>query len=140
MCCRLSVEPLDKLIAARILTIGQFQPIYFRPGEPIATNWRREIPEEGCIVEVSLGESFGVNISPAISAYAHHFGKRIAAGVYFEIAAKYAERVGGRIFQRATVIGCKPEDGSELLIAHYPDQPLLFEKVCSGFQEVFLGA
>lgn len=82
-----------------------------------------------------------LNISPAISVFAHHHGKRLAAGVYFEIAAKYAEKVGGEIIQRATVVGCKSGDHpQELIIASYPHLPMNFERICAGFRSVLLEA
>lgn len=143
MCCRTNVFPIDRNIAASILTIGMFEPVYFLPGRPdIAVNWERLVPEEGCIVRASItSESLDLNISPAISSYGHHANKRITASLYFEIAAKYAEKVGGEIIQRATVVGCKhsyqPQD---LVIGHYPSSPLSFTKVCPGFQAVLLGS
>ena len=98
------------------------------------------IPEEGTIVNASISdESLELNISPAISVFAHHAGKRIAASVYFEIAAKYAEKVGGEIIQRATVVGCKNGDHpQELVIARYPSLPMSFDRICSGFRAVLL--
>jgi hypothetical protein len=80
-----------------------------------------------------------LNISPAISVFAHHYGKRIAASVYFEIAARYAEKVGGEIVQRATVAGCKGVHAPpELVIARYPAMPMSFERICPGFRAVLL--
>jgi hypothetical protein len=124
-----------------VLTVGLFKPVYWLPGKPdIAVNWERAIPEEGTVVNASISDqSLELNILPAISVFAHHHGKRIAASVYFEIAAKYAEKVGGEIIQRATVIGCKTGDhAQELLLAHYPVLPMNFEKICPGFREVLL--
>lgn len=146
MCCRVNVYPIVPNLAATQLLIGQFEPIYWLPGrdykDPIqAVNWERVIPEEGTIVRASItNESLDLNISPAISTYSHHYGKRITAGVYFEIAAKYAERVDGQMIQRATVVGCKPSNSNmELIIASYPLLPLDYSKICPGFQAVILG-
>jgi hypothetical protein len=127
--------------AIAVLTVGLFQPVYWSPGKPqYAMNWERRIPEEGTVVNASLSDnSLELNISPAISVFAHHAGKRIAAGVYFEIAARYAEKVGGEIVQRATVVGCKHSDHPEgLILAHYPGLPMSFDRICSGFQTVLL--
>jgi hypothetical protein len=124
-----------------VLEVGLFKPVYWLPSDPKhAVNWERAIPEEGTIVNVSLtGDSLELNISPAISVFAHHLGKRLAASVYFEIAAKYAEKVGGDIVQRATVIGCKAGDHpQELVLARYPSLPMSFERICPGFQAVLL--
>jgi hypothetical protein len=126
-----------------VLSVGQFKPVYWLPKNPdFAVNWERAIPEEGTVVNASLSNgSLELNISPAISVYAHHHGKRLAASVYFEIAAKYAEKVGGEIIQRATVVGCKSGDHpQELVLASYPHLPMNFERICPGFRSVLLEA
>ena len=141
MCCRLIVTPFVEATAVSILTLGEFKPVFWIPGHEVATNWERQIPEEGCAVNANLsGERLQLNITPAISIFAHHAGKRITAGVYFEIAAKYAEKVGGEIVQQANVAGCIEGSGiNELLIAHYPAMPLQFDRICSGFKALILG-
>jgi len=141
MCCRTVVQPLDAQLAVAILTIGRFQPVYWLPGADYAVRWERQVPEEAAVVSASLtGEALELSIAPAISIFAHHAGKRISAGIYFEIAAKYAEKVGGEIMQRATVDGCRAEGlAGELLLARYPELPLSFERVCAGFRSVILG-
>lgn len=142
MCCRTSISPINREIAALILTVGQFKPTYYSPNQPdIAINWGRLIPEEGVTVTASItSDVLDLNLSPAISAMYQHTGKRIAAGVYFEIAAKYAEKVSGIVIQRATVTGCKPTEGDGgLLLARYPLEPMDWSKVCPGFQAVILG-
>ena len=129
-------------IAATILTIGRFRPTYFAPNQPdIAMNWERLIEEEGVVVCAGIaGESLEVYLQPAVSTYIGHFGKRIAAGVYFEIAAKYAEKVNGEVLQRATVMGCRPDDLTQgLLLARYPSMPLQWDRICPGFRAVILG-
>ena len=104
------------------------------------TNWVREILEEGVSVHASLrDDSLELNLAPAISVFSQHEGKRIAASVYFEIAAKYAEKVGGTIIQRANVEGCRMSNDSSLIIADYPSMPLKHENVCAGFRLVLLG-
>jgi hypothetical protein len=123
-----------------ILTIGRFNPkdgALLESGIPMT--WQRAIEEEGTFVTVSLaGGVFDLTISPSISSFDHHLGKRITAGVYFEISAKYAEKIGGEVVQRATVAGCRAEDGAGLIIARYPSMPLSFERICHGFQHVLL--
>jgi hypothetical protein len=124
-----------------VLTVGQFKPVYWLPSNPdFAVNWERVIQEEGTVVNASLSEdSLELNLSPAISVFAHHHGKRLAASIYFEIAAKYAEKVGGEVIQRATVVGCKSgEHPQELLIARYPLLPLSYDRICPGFREVLI--
>ncbi|HWC31162.1 MAG TPA: hypothetical protein VG845_13865 [Dehalococcoidia bacterium] len=140
MCCRTSVYPLEPALAESILRIGQFTP---RPGcleeDGLPLTWIRPVTEEGTVVTVSLsGGVFDLTISPSISTFDHHLGKRITASLYFELGAKYAEKVGGEIVQRATVIGCKSTEGAGLVIARYPSMPMSFERVCHGFQAVLL--
>lgn len=140
MCCRTSVYPLEPSLAASILQIGRFTP---RPGcaveGGVPLTWFRPVDEEGTLVTVSLsGGVFDLTISPSISSFDHHLGKRITASLYFEIGAKYAEKVGGEIVQRATVVGCKSDEGAGLIVARYPSMPLTFDRVCHGFQAVLL--
>jgi hypothetical protein len=140
MCCRTVVHPLEIDTALAVLQIGLFKPSYTAAGSEYPTLWERVIGEENSRVTVSLaGQHFEINISPSISAYDQHLGKRITASVYFEISAKYAEKVGGEIIQRATVLGCKDDyQESALVIARYPVMPMSFERVCKGFQHVLL--
>jgi hypothetical protein len=140
ICCRTSVYPLDPEIAAAVLALGQFKPLRLPDGSDVSSTWVRPIEEEGTTVSVSLANGcFDLVIAPAISAFDHHHGKRITAGVYFEIAAKYAEKVGGEIIQRATVVGCKStEQGPALIVAKYPAMPMSFERVCEGFRHELL--
>jgi len=140
MCCKTSVYPLETSLAASILRIGRFTP---RPGcqeqDGLPLTWVRHIEEEGTVVTVSLSSGvFDLTISPSISSFDHHLGKRITAGVYFEIGAKYAEKVAGEIVQRATVVGCKSSETSGLVLARYPSMPLSFDRICHGFQSVLL--
>ena len=139
MCCRTVVEPLDPTIARVILTVGQFVP----QGDPAAAvTWRREVPEEGCNVTVTLaGNEFQASITPSISHYTHHAGKRVTGGIYFEICAKYAEKVDGTVTQKSNVQGCADPDThfSQHVLAVYPHMPLSWDRACNGFQSVILG-
>jgi hypothetical protein len=138
MCCRLTITPLDLDVAASVLGLGMFTPV-----EGMTTSWRRAILEEGTLVQALLVPESNVlrlELSPSISQYMHHADKRIAGGVYFEIAAKYAEKVGGRIVQLSNVSGCVEGGVAEHLLAHYPEMPMLWDKVCPGFRETILGS
>jgi hypothetical protein len=141
ICCRTTVYPLDMSLAATILTVGQFTP---RAGcaekNGIPLSWQRTIEEENAAVNVVLTDGlFDISISPAISTFDHHLGKRITAGVYFEISARYAEKVDGEILQRATVTGCSRYAGNRgLVVAHYPSMPMTYDRICRGFQSVLL--
>ena len=105
-----------------------------------ATQWERKLEEEGSAVTATLTlTTLALSISPSVSAYADHANKRHAAGVYFEMAAKYAERVQGTITQHATVSECKEVSGSvDRILAVYPLKRLDFSQVCRGFQELFV--
>lgn len=139
MCCRTSINPLDREIAAAILMVGQFKPTAWSPeAEPVA--WERLVPEESSSVVASfVNGSLDLSLVPAICIYTQHANKRIAASIYFEIAARYAEKVGGEVLQKATVPECRPVGGHGLVIARYPSLPLTFENVCRGFQSVLAG-
>jgi len=142
VCCRTVVRPLNPELVTATLTIGQFKPVYFSPERPdLATRWERAVPEEGATVSVHVvNDGIELSISPAISHYEHHMGKRLAAGIYFEIAARYAEKVNGTVIQRATVEGCTSgQTSKELLLATYPTMPLSFDRICDGFQVTILG-
>jgi hypothetical protein len=139
ICCRTSIYPLDIETAIAVLGVGLFKPVYWTPGRPeAAVNWERQIDAEGTVVHAALREgSLELNLAPAISIFSQHHGKRLAASVYFEIAAKYAEKVSGTIVQRATVVGCKPSSSpQELILAEYPAMPMSFDRICPGFRAV----
>jgi hypothetical protein len=128
-------------MAASILSIGRFVPKHACAEDAgIPLTWQRYVEEEDAVVTVSLtGGIFDISISPSINSFDHHLGKRITAGVYFEISAKYAEKVAGEIVQRATVTGCKESsNGAGLLVARYPSMPMTFDRVCHGFQAVLI--
>src|SRR5688572_30356465 len=104
MCCRLTVSPLLPEVATSILQIGLFLPV-----QGLYSTWNRAIEEEETFVKAILlpeANSLRLELYPSVSQYVHHAQKRIAGGVYFEIAAKYAEKVGGRIIQLSNVSGC----------------------------------
>lgn len=143
ICCRTSVYPLDIETAVSVLGVGLFRPVYWSPGRAeTAVNWEREIDSEGTTVHASLRDGcLELNLAPAISVFSQHHGKRIAASVYFEIAAKYAEKVGGTVIQRATVVGCKAGNApQELILAEYPAMPMSFDRICPGFRAVLQDA
>lgn len=144
MCCRTSVSPLLIDVAETVLMVGQFKPVYWSPAGAlsVATNWEREVQEEDggiTVVHASLRDgSLELNLAPAISVFSQHHGKRNGASVYFEIAAKYAEKVNGLIEQKANVVGCKVDPTNNLVLAQYPDMPLAWDRVCAGFQSILL--
>ena len=141
MCCSLSISPLDQDIATALLTIGLFLPTFMPPTGGAPIRWERMLEEEGTSVAATFSvDSLDLHISPSISVYAQHANKRHAAGVFFELAAKYAERVQGTIVQHANIGLCKAElDGQgDRLLATYPLQRLDFLQICPGFRELFI--
>jgi hypothetical protein len=132
------VYPLDPEIAATILAVGLFVPDSYM-------GWKRVLIEDnGDAVAVHAllqpdNNALRFEIAPAVSQYNQHAMKRIAAGVYFEVAAKYAEKVDGQIKQFANVVGCTEGGMAEHVLAQYPDVPLMWERVCAGFREAILG-
>lgn len=135
MCCRLTVKPIDRDIARTVLLVGMFSPQY--EGGNI---YERSIPEEGTLVTATIqDDALHLQISPTISMMSHHSHKRLAASVYFEIAAKYAEKVDGTVTQMSNIGACVQDGVSMKLLAQYPDMPLSFERACIGFQEVLAG-
>lgn len=133
MCCKTSVQPLDRLIAETILTIGQFTRT--------ASGWERTIPvEETRVVAHFTTDSLDLSLQPSVSSMEGHHAKRLAAGVMYEIAARYAEKVGGQVVQRGINVPLCMEAGLPMrVLASYPSQRLDFGRLCVGFQDVFLG-
>ena len=137
MCCRLSIQPFDAKLAAELLRIGLFVPTY--PTDDLPGHWQRWVEEEQAAVNASFqADCLQLSLQPVIANWIDHHAHRITGGIYFEMAAKYAEKVGGEIRQHATVQGCRQVGSEMLLLASYPSLPLTFNRVCAGFQEVFL--
>lgn len=104
--------------------------------------WHRVLKEEGTSVRAWLNEkdnTFELSVLPSVASHDHHMQKRQAAGVYFEIAAKYGEQVNGTVIQKALVDTCKVAAGaSDYVAAHYPEYPLMWSHVCPGWRDTFL--
>lgn len=142
MCCRIAIQPLDVGAAAAILLTGQFEEVN-------DTTWIRKVAEEMTTVQAQfephhLGTNgidtpgqLTVSILPAVSAYHHHQGKRHAAGIMLEIAAKYAEKVGGLVTQHANIMECREGGEVARVLARYPLQHMDFSAICKGWQEEF---
>jgi hypothetical protein len=56
-----------------------------------------------------------------------------AASILFKVAMVLGERGGGTIKQMSLMGACKSE-GEELILAQYPDSPLMYENLCAGFR------
>ncbi len=135
MCCRLTITPCDPDIARTILLVGMFTPVFEGGNE-----FGRSIPEEGTRVTATIqADALHLQINPTISMMSHHSDKRIAASVYFEIAARYAEKVDGTVTQLSNIGACIADGVSQKVLAQYPDHPLDWSRICVGFAEVLAG-
>ncbi len=131
----MTVVPINAEIARTVLLVGMFTPVYTDGKE-----YGRSIPEEGTRVTATIqDDALHLQISPTISMMSHHSNKRIAASVYFEIAAKYAEKVDGTVTQMSNIGACVADGVSSKVLAVYPDSPLDWGKICVGFAEVLAG-
>jgi hypothetical protein len=130
VCCKSETTPLIPDVAETILAIGQFVP------NDEGTAFYRDVGESR-VTAYLTGDKLTLSITPAVSIDSHHEGKREAASVYFEIAARYAQRVNGQIKQCSTIQTCGQE--RERVIAQYPELPLAFSSVCPGFRRTFTG-
>ena len=134
MCCRIEITPLLADIAVAQLTIGQFN------FDASMQRWTRVIDEEATTVIATISsDRLCLSLMPNITQYSHHFGKRNAIGVYLEMAARYGEKVGGLVEQLSNVSGCSENGIVRKQLAWYPLQPIDYERVCAGFQEVIAG-
>lgn len=133
MCCRLSVSNCDPEIARTVLLVGMFVP-------RSETVYERDIPEEGTKVTAIINpESLSLSISPTVTNMAEHSHKRLAASVYFEIAARVAEKVDGTITQHSNIGRCVEDGVTNKVLAEYPKHPLDWQRICVGFQEIMAG-
>jgi hypothetical protein len=102
----------------------------------------RRIEEENATVTARFEQNaLRLEISPSITTLDGHNGKRLTAGVYFEIACRYAEKVDGVVTQLSNIQACANANGGSqnVAVAKYPEQPLSWENVCHGFAEVIAG-
>ena len=134
MCCRIEILPLIPEIAEAQLAIGQFTY------DPSMSRWTRTIEEEATtVIAVISRDRLCLSLMPTITQYSHHFGKRLAVGVYLEMAARYGEKVGGMVEQLSNVSGCAESGIVRKQLAWYPTQPLDYAHVCAGFQALING-
>jgi hypothetical protein len=133
VCCRLSIRPLDPEIARTVLLVGLFTPQNDR-------TFQRMISEEGTSVTATINaDHLSLAITPAVTQMAEHSHKRLAASVYFEIAARYSEKVDGKITQHSNIGQCIQDGVTEKVLAEYPEHPLDWQRICIGFAEVLAG-
>lgn len=78
-------------------------------------------------------------VEPAITTYEQHAGRRLQAATALEIAARYAEKVGGEIQELANVYGCSESGVRVQQLALYPAVPLRYDALCAGYRELFMG-
>jgi hypothetical protein len=127
-----------------MLEIAQFKPApepdyLMAEASKYPQEWARYVPEEEAFVKAVMRDGcLHLRLSPVIHHYEQHSRVRVTAGVSFELAAKYAEKVGGVITQHQNVSGCTAYESRRLVLAEYPALPLQWERVCAGFREVLL--
>jgi hypothetical protein len=139
-CCQLQVSPLLPDLAASLLAIGRFEPVYVPPQGGIATHWHRILTPSN-YVEVNLcaeEDRLVIYIRPAISNYAGHAGKRDQAAMALELAARYAEKADGIVTQMANVDVCRGDGLTARVLAQYPSLPMQFDRLCLGLQALFV--
>lgn len=113
--------------------VGLFNPLNDR-------TYERLIPEEGTSVTATINTDYlSLSITPAVTTMAEHSHKRLAASVYFEIAARYAEKVDGKIAQHSNIGACIADGVTEKVLAEYPNHPLDWQRICVGFADVLAG-
>ena len=135
MCCRVQVEPLDPETAIAILTTAQFV-------KQEGGSWIRTVLDEEVEVRAHLINDHHLEISlyPSITHLDHHAHKRQAAGIMFETAWRYAEKVMGTVSQTGINVPECMEGGRQHFLGSSPTDPMTFERLCVGFKEVFLSA
>jgi len=131
LCCLITVKPLDKVIAETILRVGQFT--LSKEGGWL---FEREVEEKAWVLAGFEGDHLKLTLRPGVHTMADHLPRRLMAAVMFEIAARYAEKVGGVISQHSNIGECRTEHGQDAVIAHIPVRPFRLEDVCLGFREV----
>jgi len=131
-------------VAVAILSVAQLHPelgdLQLTQRSIISGLWERAIAEEGSRVKARIdADALRLWCVPVIHHYAQHAQRRMAASVYFEVAAKYAEKVHGTITQHQNVAGCTADGTRSLVVARYPNLPLRWDRICAGFREALLG-
>ncbi len=86
--------------------------------------------EESGLLSVSFG------LEPTIGG--HSAGEHKAAGqlasILFKTMMALGERGGGELVQ-TNLMGPCLQEGAHRILAVYPERPMLFENLCSGFRE-----
>lgn len=141
MCCSTSVHPVVKETAEAILALGMFttEP---KPDGYGPAFWEREVVDDDgqhVIVRAQIvGDRLNLSLDPRITEADPRHG-RVSGGVYMEIACKVAEKCNASIVQHSNIGACIENSDRVKTLAVYPDQPLDWAAVCSGFQRSILG-
>lgn len=133
MCCRTRIHGLSQDLATGLLITGQFL-------QEAEHRFHRDIGDARVVAYFEpASNSILLSLSPSISTWQGHFDKRDAIGVMYEIATRYAEKIGGRIEQEGINVAECMGEGRTRLLAQYPELPMRYENLCPGFKAVFLG-
>ena len=132
MCCRSTVAPLPEGWEWIMGIAG------FKQGK---IEWIRHVGESTVVANLDAIGQLHFKLTPSIGAHSpnDHLVNAPAAAVMFETMRALAERSNGTIQQLSLVGMCLLDNGLQFrVLAEYPEKPLLFDRLCSGFQAVFL--
>ncbi len=153
MCCKLALWPCPPSgLVLRILTTAGFEQ---REGKEEAAyspyRWVLQVPEEDAYI-MTLRSAYTTlprqetdyrlefALYPIVADLATHSGKRIAFSKMLKVADAIAQQAPAptSITQHRTVYDCTNAVGEKAMsvIARYPDEPMVFERICPGFQAV----
>ena len=137
MCCSVTVKPFDRKLAETILAVGLFEV-----NKTNVVEYVRDVPEEHSLVAANFNDhELRLTIRPAINNMQQHIGKRVTASIMFEIAWRYAEKLGSdaEIWQLSNIGECLVEHGTNNMIAKIGLKPFQWNDVCLGFRREILG-
>jgi hypothetical protein len=141
MCCRSHIQLCDlgDEEMQLVLRVAGFE------SDPLRNQWKRGLSqglfsrcvwarpqrnEESGLLTVSFG------LLPTIGG--HSAGEHKAAGqlasILFKTMMVLGERGGGELVQ-TNLMGPCLQEGAHRILAVYPERPMLFENLCSGFRE-----
>lgn len=150
MCCKSTLHlqfPHDpdvvRPLIQRIMELSQFE-------ERNPDTWVRTLPplEDASgygagryvtLTYLPVGKYISMSLSPSIGSHDlhQHTVNSLGASIMFKVLMTLGEQVGGLVTQDSLVGGCRDESNGtgQLTLASYPEQPLMFEKLCWGFRQ-----
>lgn len=134
MCCKVSIDKLGPGHTEILRLAGFKSPNLDKP-----YLMTRELDDRTWLTLRVEGSRTTINIYPAVTNYEDHFSRKEAGALMFKVANFLAEDAQGSLIQQASIGKCLYDRNglSELVIARYPEMPLVFDNICPGFQEAF---